>query len=131
MRISVKLSDLNFKKKHNEQIAKFNLNNNSEIMEKSKDFISGEEELENEENEKEDEEESTNDNFIQLQKDYEENKYFKKINLVEYDLFYKEQFFKNDVFKCDFDNLKDKEVEKINKEIKKSDIKAKIIEKKK
>ena len=133
MRISVKLSDLNFKKKHNEQIAKFNLNNNSEIMEKSKDFVSGEEELENEneENEKEDEEESTNDNFIQLQKDYEENKYFKKINLVEYDLFYKEQFFKNDVFKCDFDNLKDKEVEKINKEIKKSDIKAKIIEKKK
>ena len=132
LRISVKQGDLNFKQKHIEQEPLFILSKNPEIIESNKEIISHEEELENEETEKE-EEESINDYFIKLQNesDKDEDIYLKKKNLVEYDLFYKEQFFKNDVFKYDVYNLKDKEVEMIDKEISKSNIKKKIIEKKK
>ena len=54
-----------------------------------------------------------------------------KINLVEYDSFYKEQYFKNDLFIDDVDIIKDEEVEKIKKEINKLEIKQKLKEKRK
>ena len=53
-----------------------------------------------------------------------------KINLVEYDSFYKEQYFKNDLFIDDVDIIKDEEVEKIKKEINKLEIKQKLKENK-
>lgn len=54
-----------------------------------------------------------------------------KVNLVEYDIFYEEQFFKDELFKYDAENLKDKEYEKIQNEINKLEIKTKLKEKKK
>ena len=78
---------------------------------------------------------SNDDDFIQIPEnryDYKESPTIinkNAINLVEYDTFYKEQFFKDDLFKYDGDNLKDKETEKIKKEMNKLDIKQKIKEK--
>ncbi len=145
VRISVKLSDLNIRKKENESLSKFNIkkqqennNNNSEILSMEEEELdkSKNDEEENEEKEEEEEEETiTNENFIQPQnqqnEDEEEIFPKNKVNLVEYDLFYKEQYLKNDVFKYDVENIKDEEVEKINKEMNKLDIKRKLIEKKK
>ena len=54
-----------------------------------------------------------------------------KSQLVEYDLFYKEQFFKNDVFKYDVNNIEDKEEKEINREMNKLDVKRRLIAKKK
>ena len=54
-----------------------------------------------------------------------------KSQLVEYDIFYKEQFFKNDVFKYDVNNIQDKEVKEINHEMNKLEAKRKLIAKKK
>ena len=54
-----------------------------------------------------------------------------KSQLVEYDLFYKEQFFKNEVFKYDVNNIQDKEVQEINHEMNKLEVKRKLIAKKK
>ena len=54
-----------------------------------------------------------------------------KSQLVEYDLFYKEQFFKNEVFKYDVNNIQDKEVKEINHEMNKLEVKRKLIAKKK
>ena len=54
-----------------------------------------------------------------------------KSQLVEYDLFYKEQFFKNDVFKYDVINIQDKEAKEINHEMNKLDVKRRLIAKKK
>ena len=48
-----------------------------------------------------------------------------KSQLVEYDLFYKEQFFKNEVFKYDVNNIQDKEVQEINHEMNKLEVKRK------
>ena len=68
-------------------------------------------------------------NFIQTGKkryDYAESPSFikdEKVDLVEYDTLYKETFFKDDMFRFDAENLKDKEAEKIKKEINKLEIK--------
>ena len=52
-----------------------------------------------------------------------------KSELMEYDKFYKEQFFKTDVFKFDLLNIKDKEEEEIRKEENRLTIKKKLKEK--
>ena len=54
-----------------------------------------------------------------------------KSQLVEYDNFYKEQFFKNEVFNYDVSDIKDKEVEEINHEMNKLEAHRKLLEKKK
>ena len=54
-----------------------------------------------------------------------------KSQLMEYDKFYKEQFFKNDVFDLDYDEEHDKEDEDIKKEVKKMEFKKKLKEKRK
>ena len=151
LRVSVKLSELKFKPKHSEHTSMFSLRNTAEIKEQVKDISSAGDELDKSKNEeelvkdnnkedKEDDreedeegEEDESDIFIKSPEEIEEeqNQNPKKINLVEYDLFYKEDFLRNDVFKYDAGNIKDKEVEKINKEINKLDIKRKLNEKRK
>ena len=54
-----------------------------------------------------------------------------KSQLVEYDAFYKEQFFKNEVFNYDVEDIKDKEVEEINHEMNKLEVHRKLLAKKK
>ena len=54
-----------------------------------------------------------------------------KSQLVEYDLFYKEQFFKNDAFKYDVCSIEDKEEKEINREMHKLDVKRRLIAKRK
>jgi hypothetical protein len=54
-----------------------------------------------------------------------------KSQLIEYDLFYKEQFFKNEVFLYDVENIEDKVESEIKKEMNRLEIKRKLIEKKK
>ena len=77
-----------------------------------------------------DESEVESDNYI-LNKDSEYNKKVDKSQLVEYDLFYKEQFFKNEVFLYDVENIEDKVEAEIEKEMSRLDVKRKLIEKKK
>ena len=79
----------------------------------------------NEENEQND------DTFINLHRFKEMDKPVDKSQLVEYDLFYKEQFFKDEVFKYDVENIEDKEEKEINKEMNKLDCKRRLTEKKK
>ena len=74
---------------------------------------------------------SDEDTFVQLNRNEGILKPVDKRKLVEYDLFYKEQFFKNDVFKYDVNNIEDKEEKEINKEIHKLDVKRRLIAKKK
>ena len=71
------------------------------------------------------------DTFIQINRVGDIDKEIDKSQLVEYDLFYKEQFFKNDVFKYDVNNIQDKEVQEINHEMNKLEAKRKLIAKKK
>ena len=72
------------------------------------------------------------DTFIQQDKleDIEKDK-VDKSQLVEYDAFYKEQFFKNEVFNYDVRDIKDKEVEEINHEMNKLEAHRKLLEKRK
>jgi len=70
------------------------------------------------------------DNFIRS-KESEYNQKVNKSQLVEYDLFYKEQFFKNEVFLYDADNIEDKVEAEIEKEMNRLEVKRKLIEKKK
>ena len=70
------------------------------------------------------------DNFIRS-KDKEYNQKVDKSQLVEYDLFYKEQFFKNEAFLYDADNIEDKVEAEIEKEMNRLEVKRKLIEKKK
>ena len=77
-----------------------------------------------------DESENEEDYFIQ-EKDNIYNKKVDKSQLVEYDLFYKEQFFKNEVFLYDVENIEDKVEAEIEKEMNRLDVKRKLIEKKK
>ena len=132
MRTSVKVMDFLIKK--TSESKKINLKNNIEmnqdiLSEKESEISESEKNEEIEENENEQDEFSLNAHFMKLPN--EELKKIEKQNLVEYDCFYKEQFFKNDVFKYDAENIKDKEAEKIQKEIIKLDIKRKINENKK
>jgi len=71
------------------------------------------------------------DTFIKLNYFKEMDKYVDKSQLVEYDLFYKEQFFKDEVFKYDIENIQDKEEKEISKEMTKLDCKRRLTEKKK
>ena len=71
------------------------------------------------------------DTFIQIERLGDIKKPVDKSQLVEYDLFYKEQFFKDDVFKYDVNNIQDKEVKEINHEMNKLEAKRKLIAKKK
>ena len=77
------------------------------------------------------EEELNEDTFIKLNHFKEMDKPVDKRQLVEYDLFYKEQFFKDEVFKYDVENIQDKEEKEINKEMNKLDCKRRLTEKKK
>ena len=77
------------------------------------------------------EEELNDDTFIKLNHFKEMDKPVDKSQLVEYDLFYKEQFFKDEVFKYDVENIQDKEEKEINKEMNKLDCKRRLTEKKK
>ena len=70
------------------------------------------------------------DSFIEL-KEKVYDKAVDKSQLVEYDLFYKEQFFKNEVFLYDVENIEDKVEAEIKKEMNRLEIKRKLIEKKK
>ena len=72
------------------------------------------------------------DTFIQMDRlgDIPKDK-VNKSQLVEYDAFYKEQFFKNEVFNYDVEDIKDKEVEEINHEMNKLEAHRKLLEKKK
>ena len=77
------------------------------------------------------ENEQNDDTFINLNHFKEMDKPVDKSQLVEYDLFYKEQFFKDEVFKYDVENIQDKEEKEINKEMNKLDCKRRLTEKKK
>ena len=130
-----------------ENLIKEDNNAKEEEEKKSKstaNIIQKKEEEEEEETEYMDEEEggeisdSNQDfNFIQIGKkryDYAESPSIirdEKVDLVEYDSLYKETFFKDDLFKFDAENLKDKEDEKIKKEINKLEVKQKLKEKRK
>ena len=72
------------------------------------------------------------DNFIEIERlgDIEKNT-VNKSQLVEYDNFYKEQFFKNEVFNYDVSDIKDKEVEEINHEMNKLEAHRKLLAKRK
>ena len=78
-----------------------------------------------------DEENPNDDTFVKLNRFKIMNKPVDKSQLVEYDLFYKEQFFKDEVFKYDVENIQDKEEKEINKEMNKLDCKRRLTEKKK
>ncbi len=54
-----------------------------------------------------------------------------KSQLIEYDAFYKEQNYKNEIFNYDVSNIKDKEVEEINHEINKLEAHRKLLTKRK
>ena len=71
------------------------------------------------------------DSFIQMERIGDIKQPIDKSQLVEYDLFYKEQFFKNDAFKYDVNNIEDKEEKEINREMHKLDVKRRLIAKKK
>ena len=72
------------------------------------------------------------DTFIQMDRlgDIEKDK-VDKSQLVEYDAFYKEQFFKNELFNYDVEDIKDKEVEEINHEMNKLEAHRKLLAKRK
>jgi hypothetical protein len=159
IRVNVKLSGLKFKKKENENSPLYDLivhkitydnkvkkaplfetklgkikngdkeEENMEEEEEEEDEEEEEEDNEDEEGEEEEDEDSFNYNSKEGEEEIDYSK--EKINLVEYDLFYKEQFLKNDVFEYDVENIKDEETEKINKEINKLEIQRKLLEKKK
>ena len=71
------------------------------------------------------------DSFMKLKRVEDINIPIDKSQLVEYDLFYKEQFFTNDVFKYDVNSIEDKEEKEINREMHKLDVKRRLIAKKK
>ena len=77
------------------------------------------------------EQEQNDDTFVKLNHFKDMEKPVDKSQLVEYDLFYKEQFFKNEVFKYDVENIQDKEEKEIDKEMNKLDCKRRLTEKKK
>ena len=89
-------------------------------------------ELEEEELPVDIDESNAEDTFIQMDRlgDIEKDK-VDKSQLVEYDAFYKEQFFKNELFNYDVEDIKDKEVEEINHEMNKLEAHRKLVAKRK
>ena len=159
MRVSAKFTGFKFKKKEADYSSLFktvtrkttfdNLKKKTSVVEEKVDKVykedgNGEEEEKEEEEEEYDEDEEEEEEgegegeeedesslSFKSRKSEDENDSEQKINLVEYDMFYKEQFLKNDVFEYDVENIKDEESEKINKEINKLEIERKLLEKKK
>ena len=81
----------------------------------------------------EEEDESNNrSGFITLnQPNYDKEKMSDKKQLSEYDLFYKEQFFQNELFVYDVENIEDKVEAEIKKEMTRLNLKQKLIATKK
>ena len=81
----------------------------------------------------EEEDESNNrSGFITLnQPNYDKKKMSDKKQLSEYDLFYKEQFFQNELFVYDVENIEDKVEAEIKKEMTRLNLKQKLIATKK
>ena len=71
------------------------------------------------------------DTFIKLNNDKTFDEKANQSQLDEYDLFYKEQFFRNELFRYDVENIQDKEEEDINKQMTKLETKRRLTEKKK
>ena len=71
------------------------------------------------------------DTFIRLNNEREYEGKADNRQLDEYDLFYKEQFFRDELFRYDAENIQDKEEEDINKKMNKLNCKRLLTEKKK
>ena len=71
------------------------------------------------------------DTFIKLNNERNYEGKADNSQLDEYDLFYKEQFFRDELFRYDAENIQDKEEEDINKQMNKLDCKRRLKEKKK
>ena len=70
--------------------------------------------------------EPNDDTFIKLNNFKEMDSPVDKSQLVEYDLFYKEQFFRNELFRYDVENIQDKEEQDITKKMNKLDCKSRL-----
>ena len=112
---------------HQRQQPSKNKNENEKEVKEVKEIEEESSFIEDDESEKSEK----SDSFIHIERLGDIKKPVDKSQLVEYDLFYKEQFFKNDVFKYDVNNIQDKEVEEINHEMNKLAAKRKLIAKKK
>ena len=131
-------SENSFKEDANSQMEEEKKSQSKSIIKKKEDDEE-EEDIEYTDEEEDGEISDSNQdfNFIQIGKkryDYAESPSLiqsEKIDLVEYDSLYKETFFKDDLFRFDAENLKDKEAEKIKKEINKLEIKQKLKDKRK
>ena len=75
--------------------------------------------------------EQDNDTFIKVNNDRNYEVKANQSQLDEYDLFYKEQFFRNELFRYDVENIQDKEEQDITKQMNKLDCKRRLKEKKK
>ena len=111
------------KKENEEKVDKIKKQKEELILNKEK------QEKIKEESDKEDDE--NDDTFIKLEPMNGDIVQIDRSKLVEYDMFYKEQFFKNEAFKYDVDNIEDKETAAINKEMRKLDTKRRLLEKQK
>ena len=101
-----------------------------EIPKKEKEIVE-DEKIEEIEEYSLDDEAQDNDTFIRIHNDgYYEVK-ANQSQLDEYDLFYKEQFFRNELFRYDVENIQDKEEQDITKQMNKLDCKRRLKEKKK
>jgi hypothetical protein len=78
-----------------------------------------------------DEEDEDEDTFIKINNDRNYKVKANQSQLDEYDLFYKEQFFRNELFRYDVENIQDKEEQDITKQMNKLDCKRRLKEKKK
>ena len=128
--IDMELQEKKLEKRHNYNNLRLSFGKNKKKEEKTKkknimkiDILPIEEVMS--------EENLQSNKFIQIANLNEDYKPVDKSQLVEYDLFYKEQFFKNDVFKYDVNEIEDKEEKEINREMHKLDVKRRLIAKKK
>ena len=78
-----------------------------------------------------DDEDFDEDTFIKLNRDREKEIKADNSQLDEYDLFYKEQFFRDELFRYDVENIQDKEEQDINKQMNKLECKRRLTAKKK
>ena len=78
-----------------------------------------------------DDDEFKEDSFIKLNRDINYEVKANNSQLDEYDLFYKEQFFRNELFRYDVADIQDKEEKDINKQMNKLDCKRRLTAKKK
>ena len=116
------------KKKMQENHHMRNIKNNNQIKEKESEnkSVSYIELILEDESET-----NTEDDIFIKMKELEYKKPIDKSQLVEYDSFYKQQFFKNELFLYDVENIEDKVEAEIKKEMNRLEIKRKLIGKKK